>query len=58
MIRFIDWNERRHIVEAQLFLNQNSQITRQSLHTDAIQQHMLTPGLLMKDISHKLAIDR
>lgn len=31
MIRFIDWNERRHRVDAQHYLKQNSQIVRKSL---------------------------
>ena len=58
MIRFIDWNERRHIVDAQQYLNQNSQITRKSLTSDTIKQHRLSNEFHLKDISSKLAIDR
>lgn len=58
MIRFIDWNERRHIVDAQQYLSQNSQITRKSMINDTITQHRLSQEYFLKDISHKLAIDR
>jgi hypothetical protein len=32
MIRFIDWNERRHRVDAQNYLRKQSQIVRQNLN--------------------------
>lgn len=58
MIRFIDWNERRHQIDAQKYLNKNSHIARQSLTSEPILQHRLTEEITMKEINAKLAIER
>lgn len=58
MVRFIDWNERRHRVEAQHYLKENSRAARQCLAGAVIHQHRLAQESVLRQISQRLVSER
>jgi hypothetical protein len=56
MINFIDWNERRHRVEALQYLKGNSSLSYYNM--DTIQQHRLTEEMPLRNISDKMMLEK
>jgi hypothetical protein len=56
MIKFIDWNERRHREEAINYLKSNSSLAFYNLA--AVQQHRLTSELPLQNISDKIMLEK
>lgn len=57
MIKFIDWNERRHRQDAVQYLKQNTSITFQSAQTH-IKQHRLTDEITLTKITERICMEK
>lgn len=53
MLKFVDWNERRHRVDALAFLKEQSLFTKEAISTD-IHQHRLTEETPFKTINARI----